>query len=126
MNSNFPKFRAWVKSEVGGEWFMSYPRWIDLENKRICTESGLQPKEFILIPYTGLTDEYGVKAYRHDVVSAMGHSNWVIDWHNNGWKLKQIDSDHYRDIPNEFVIIGNIFIVIGNNSEIYREVANGG
>jgi len=126
MTNQFPKFRAWVKSESGEGWFMSYPRWIDLENKRICTESGLQPKDFILIPYTGMIDENGTKAYQYDVVSAMGYSNWVIEWHNNGWMLNQMESDNYKDIPEDgFVIIGNIFTMIGNNSEIYEEVING-
>ena len=119
--TNFPKLRAWVKSESGEGWFMSYPRWIDLENKRICTESGLQPKEFILMAYTGITDANGVNAYHNDVVSAYGYSNWVIDWHDDSWQLKQLDSDNYMLIPKSFVVIGDIFKMIGNSDKVYNE-----
>jgi len=110
MNNQFPKFRAWVKSETGGKWFMSYPRWIDLENKRICTESGMQPKEFILMQDTGRTDKNGVLAYAYDICMLdSGYHNWVIKWHDDGWMIHQEGTPIYKPIPDNFIITDNIY-----------------
>ena len=52
--------------------------------------------------FTGLKD-----AYHKDRVSALGYSDWIIEWHNNGWMLQQEGTLNYQPIPEHFVIIDN-------------------
>ena len=66
-------------------------------------------KDGIKMQYIGLKDNNGKEAYHKDEVSALGYSNWTIEWHNNGWKLKQEDIENYQEIPNDFIIIGYIY-----------------
>ncbi len=67
--------------------------------------------------YTELKDKNGEEAYHKDKVSALGYSNWIIEWYNNGWKLKQEDIENYQEIPDDFIIIGNIY----ENPELLKE-----
>ncbi len=59
--------------------------------------------------YIRIKDRNGEEAYQKDKVSAWGYSNWIIEWHNNGWKLKQEGIENYQEIPDDFIIIGCIY-----------------
>jgi hypothetical protein len=59
--------------------------------------------------YTGLHDKNGKEAYHKDLISAYGYSNWIVEWHKNGWYLKQHNIENYKEIPKDFIIMGNIF-----------------
>ena len=72
------------------------------------------PMELIpVIPETvgqqvGKKDRNNKEAYAGDMVTAYTYSNWVIDWHDAGWKLKQDTIDHWTEIPKDFIIFSNI------------------
>ena len=57
---------------------------------------------------TGRKDRNKKEAYAGDMVTAYTYSNWVIDWHGAGWKLKQDTIDHWTEIPKDFIIFSNI------------------
>lgn len=68
----------------------------------------VSPEFHIIVFYTGLKDLQNVEAYHKDRVSALG-GDWIIEWHENGWKLKQEDRENYQEIPSAFKIFGNKF-----------------
>jgi len=64
-------------------------------------------RKFPVMQSTGRKDSNGKDAYHKDIVSANGYSNWIVERHDDGWMLKQHDTDNYQKIPKDFVIIGN-------------------
>lgn len=110
------KFRAWVFGglDEDSKPFMTnvmclkwdFDQWIINWEEH---DEWSNQSEYFLMQYIGLKDSNNKEAYHKDKIGALGYSNWVIEWYNNGWKLKQEDVENYQEIPSSFVIIGNIY-----------------
>ena len=128
------KFKVYVEFEIDGvlykeiagpeSWFMMTQtgELYSYGPLRKPEPIGKDYKVAIPLFYTGLKDENGKEAYHKDLISTGGYSNWIIEWHKDGWYMKttNIDEKHYHAIPDDFIIIGNQF----ENPELL-EVNNG-
>ena len=113
------KFRAWDKENeemlFGGDFSLYAKQEGTIEGAYFDEDGG---QEVLLMQYTGRKDNDGKEIYHKDRVSAYGYSNWIVEWHNNGWKLKQEDGTNYQEIPEAVIVFGNIH----ENPELLKEV----
>lgn len=108
------KFRAWMNDKMLDDVVLvwDYPKEHDMGaplNAGIQNFIKFGEGKHILMQYTGRKDSNNKEAYHKDKVSALGYDNWVIEWHGNGWKLKQEGVENYQDIPKDFIVFGNVY-----------------
>lgn len=108
------KFRAWVKDATTGEWRMcNRVRWLDLDNQRICTESGMQPDEFVLMQYIGLQDKHGREVYEGDIVRGYDDHHepifGVVTFRDGSFVIKNPAIAHFRWMDYTLEVIGNAY-----------------
>ena len=109
------KFRVWLVEEKLMVYFGLFDTDMDYlyfaKDKDGNFDLFVDEENDIIMQYIGLKDKNGSgkKAYHKDIISAYGYSNWIIEWYKNGWYLKQFDCENYKEIPEDFIIIGNIY-----------------
>jgi len=127
------KFRAWDNAEkkwlLGYEYpnlggfcmtgeVMLFEQWSEVINRFILQQRDRKPEDLILMQFTGLFDSQRKEIYEGDILHNQMNErlfDWLIDFHNGGFKLRNIGVDGFLDehrplyhaICRERTVIGN-------------------
>ena len=93
---------------------MSFPRWIDIDGKRIATETGFQPNEFMLMQFTGRLDKNKKEVYKSDNLKCKDSYTGLeftgtVEFQDCSFVIKSDCVTHYRWMDYEVEAVGNVW-----------------